>query len=141
MCKPTALRFLRLTFLHLLGSSGGKLRSILFIGLIGLSAERANAQTASVVGLGASTCPEFNEETKRNPQLERDYFAWAQGFMSGILIRMPAGVDEGLNLVPKQFPLTSQAEFLRRFCQENTAKRYSDGVIALYRVLRAPPPP
>jgi len=109
-------------------------------GSIALIAQLANAQTASIVGLGASKCPEFNEEIERNPQLQRDYFAWAQGFMSGILIRMPAGVDEGLNLVPKEFPLTSQTEFLRRFCQENTAKDYSDGVIALYKLLREPTP-
>src|SRR5215203_3065229 len=101
----------------------------------------ASAQTASVVGLGASTCRQFNEEVRQKPQLERDYFAWAQGFMSGILIRMPPGIDEGLNLAPKHFPLVSQVDFLRRFCEEGSAKDYSDAVIALYRALRAGPPP
>jgi hypothetical protein len=57
-------------------------------------------KTRIVVGLGATTCQQFNEEVKSNPLVRRDYLAWAQGFMSGILLGRPAGVDEGLDLNP-----------------------------------------
>ncbi|HKH00929.1 MAG TPA: hypothetical protein VKB08_09445 [Bradyrhizobium sp.] len=99
----------------------------------------AEAQTANVVGLGAIKCSEFSAEIRSSTELEREYFAWAQGFMSGILIRSPAGVDEGLELNPPAFPLLKQADFVRQFCQDNPSKSYNDGVVALYRILRNVP--
>lgn len=96
----------------------------------------AFAQTAHIVGLGAATCSDFNRDVQRNFHIQRDYFAWAQGFMSGVLMRAPPGKDEGLELNPPDFSLQKQAEFLRNFCARNLDKDYSDGVIELYRVLR-----
>src|SRR5215216_5774855 len=77
------------------------------------------AQTVNIVGIGAATCARFKEEITQNPSAERDYLAWAQGFMSGALMRAPQGVDEDLNLLPPSFPLQQQANFLRAFCSEN----------------------
>jgi hypothetical protein len=94
------------------------------------------AQTANIVGLGATMCKDVNREIHRNFHIQRDYFAWAQGFMSGILLRALPGTDERLELNPPQFSLQKQAEFLRSFCEKNPDKDYSDGVIELYRVLR-----
>ena len=94
------------------------------------------AQTANIVGLGAATCKNFISDVEQNARVQRDYFAWAQGFMSGILMRAPPGVDEGLELNPSAFPLLRQIEFLRSFCARNPDKDYSDGVIELYRALR-----
>ena len=51
----------------------------------------AQAQMVKVVGIGASSCAQFNEEVAGSPSAERDYFAWAQGFMSGVLLRAPTG--------------------------------------------------
>jgi hypothetical protein len=97
----------------------------------------AIAQTANIVGLGAATCKEFTGDVERNFQIQRDYFAWAQGYMSGILMRAPAGQDEGLELNPPRFSLSMQVEFLRSFCDKNPEKDYSDGVAELYRRLRS----
>jgi len=94
------------------------------------------AQTANIVGLGATTCKNFISDVEQNARVQRDYFAWAQGFMSGVLMRAPPGVDEGLELNPPAFPLLRQIEFLRSFCARNPDKDYSDGVIELYRALR-----
>jgi hypothetical protein len=55
----------------------------------------AEPQKARIVGLGAATCQQFNDDIKSNPAVRRDYLAWAQGFMSGILLGRPPGVDEG----------------------------------------------
>ena len=94
-----------------------------------LSTQHAQAQLAKVVGIGASACVRFNEEIVRNPNAERDYFAWAQGFMSGILIVGPKGVDEGLDLSPPSFTLNQQAAFLRSFCSSKPNQSFADGVL------------
>lgn len=104
-----------------------------------LSSGTAQAQSVRIVGIGAASCTRFLQEIDGKPQAEREYFAWAQGYMSGLLIRAPAGKDEDLDLMPPAFPLLKQAEFLRRFCSQNTDADFSDGVNTLYRTLRAPP--
>jgi hypothetical protein len=101
-----------------------------------LATDAAFTQTANIVGLGAATCGVFSSDVQQNFYIQRDYFAWAQGFMSGILMRAPAGNDEGLQLNPPEFSLQKQVEFLREFCAKNPDKDYSDGVEELYRALR-----
>ena len=68
--------------------------------------------------------------------MRRDYLAWAQGFMSGILLSRPPGTDEGLDLNPPSFNLLSQLGFLEDYCAGNASKDFADGVKALYRRLR-----
>jgi hypothetical protein len=93
-------------------------------------------QTRIVVGLGATTCQQFNDEVKSNPVVRRDYLAWAQGFMSGILLGRPAGVDEGLDLNPATFSLVDQLHFLEDHCAQHTSADFADAVEALYKRLR-----
>jgi hypothetical protein len=104
-----------------------------------LMAMGVHAQTVNIVGIGAASCAHFNEEIARNPRAERDYLAWAQGFMSGALLRAPKGVDEDLDLLPPAFPLDKQAAFLRAFCAERATQDYSDAVHALYQRLKGAP--
>lgn len=100
----------------------------------------AQAKSVKIVGVAATTCTAFNEQVAREPVAERDYVAWAQGFMSGLIIRAPAGIDEDLDLLPPTFPLSRQTEFLRAYCRDNPDRDYTDGVLDLYRLLRKPPP-
>ena len=72
----------------------------IFILIFCASCTAASAQMVKIVGIGAASCAHFNEEIARDPRSERDYFAWAQGFMSGVLAQAPLGVDEGLDLDP-----------------------------------------
>jgi len=97
---------------------------------------RAQAPKATIVGPGAATCQRFNDDIKSNPLLRRDYLAWAQGFMSGILSSRPPGVDEGLDLVPVMFDVRRQLQFLEDYCTRNASKDFSDAVEALYTRLR-----
>ena len=99
-------------------------------------ASPSQAQTAKIVGIGASSCLVFDREIGVSPAIERDYVAWAQGFMSGALFRAPAGIDEGLDLAPPSFPLQEQAAFLRAFCGRYPEKDFMDAVRALYHRLR-----
>lgn len=102
-----------------------------------MAATSAQAQsTAKIVGIGAQTCAAFNKELISNQEAEYYYFAWAQGFMSGALIRAPAGYDEGLDLTPPSVPLQTQVKLLRTFCANNPDSDYMDAVRALYRRLR-----
>jgi hypothetical protein len=63
-----------------------------------VAAEEQEARTARIVGLGAATCRKFTADAATDPQVRRDYLAWAQGFMSGIILSRPPGVDVGLDL-------------------------------------------
>jgi len=49
------------------------------------------AQMAQIVGLGAATCKQFTADIESEPLIQRDYLAWAQGFVSGIILGRPAG--------------------------------------------------
>lgn len=97
----------------------------------------AGGQYVKIVGIGASGCATFNHDTAQDLMTERNYLAWAQGFMSATLLSAPRGKDEGLDLTPETFRLQRQADFLREFCRQNPDLSYSEGVITLYRALRA----
>jgi hypothetical protein len=104
--------------------------------MTGVSELRAETPKANIVGLGAATCQQFNDDVRSNPPVRRDYLAWAQGFMSGILSSRPPGVDEGLDLNPPTFGLISQLRFLEDNCAKNALLNFSDAVEALYKRLR-----
>ena len=94
------------------------------------------AQGVKIVGIGSGSCKQFLEEINGNRDVERNYFAWAQGYMNGILLRAPAGVDEDLDLTPPTFPIAKQAQYLRMFCANQMDKDFADGVQELYKALR-----
>jgi hypothetical protein len=106
---------------------------------LALVANSTIAQTINVVGVGATSCTQFIEEIGRKPATELTYLAWAQGFLSGALLRAPKGVDEDLDLLPPSFPIEKQAQFLRTFCTGNPTQDYMDGVHALYQRLKGSP--
>lgn len=84
------------------------------------------AQTAKIVGTGAATCATFLTDIVRNPIFEREYFSWAQGYMSGMLMRAPSGKDEDLDLTPKEFPVKVQVEVFRNYCMAHPQESYSN---------------
>lgn len=111
------------------------LRACYALAVLLTSASGAWAQQASVkvVGIGSGSCREFLQEVRGNPATERDYIGWAQGYMSGLLIRAPAWVDENLDLLPPTFPLQKQGDFLHAFCSRAGDAAFTDAVQGLYR--------
>lgn len=107
------------------------------LGTLGVPAH-AGAPTAKIVGIGAVPCDFFTQEITSDPARLRDYVAWAQGFMSGALIRAPEGEDLSIDLLPPTFPLQRQAAFLKDFCANRGDRAFTDAVIELYRTLRDP---
>jgi hypothetical protein len=101
-----------------------------------VAAEERDARTAQIVGLGAATCRQFTADVAADPQVRRDYLAWAQGFMSGIISSRPSGVDAGLALNPPTFGLMAQLRFLQEHCARNETVDFSTAVEALYKRLR-----
>jgi hypothetical protein len=115
---------------------------VLSIALCAVSAPTvAAAQPArtKIVGVGAATCIEFIADIDKNPPMQRDYLAWAQGFMSAILLSRPTGVDQGLDLNPPNFGLLKQLGFLRQYCLESRSADFADAAVALYKALRGQP--
>lgn len=104
--------------------------------MIAFFARECAAQSIKIVGLGAIDCGQFIKETDQTPMLQRNYLAWAQGYMSGILMGRPAGVDEKLDLVPSSFPLLKQLDFLRAYCTQQPMANFADAVEGLYKRLR-----
>lgn len=100
-------------------------------------AAQAQPETAKIVGLGATRCSQFSADVRADPAIRRDYLAWAQGYMSGILVGRPPGTDTGLDLNPSTFGLLDQLKFLEDFCARTPGQDFSDGVEALYKRLRA----
>lgn len=96
----------------------------------------AQPATAKIVGVGATSCVKFIANINENPSTQRDYLAWAQGFMSATLLSRPTGVDVGLDLNPPNFGLIKQLEFLRQHCLTNRSHHFSDAVVELYKLLR-----
>ena len=112
------------------------MRLLLATAVITLAVQTASAQHVKIVGIGASSCAQFKDEVTRTPRIERDYLAWAQGFMSAVILNAPKGRDESLDLAPETFPLREQAAFLAIYCSQNPDRNYGDAVIELYLKLR-----
>lgn len=101
-----------------------------------VAAEEQDARIAQIVGLGAATCRQFTADAAGDPQARKDYLAWAQGFMSGIILNRPPGADVGLDLNPPTFGLMAQLQFLEEHCARNETADFSTAVQALYKRLR-----
>jgi hypothetical protein len=113
-------------------------RAGLLVACVGLSTTATQAQSSriKIVGLGAATCAQFITDVETNPAIQRDYLAWAQGYMSGIIVSQPPGVDETLDLSPLEWPLMRQLEFLRARCATRQVDDFADAAEDLYRQLR-----
>lgn len=96
----------------------------------------AGEETVVIIGIGSGTCASFLEDIETRPQAQGEYFSWAQGYMSGLLIRAPIG--ETVDLNPPLLPLAKQAIFLHMFCTQKSHARFADGVEFLYKLLRQP---
>jgi hypothetical protein len=111
--------------------------AILAAGLVnGLLVGAACAELAKIVGPGAVKCADFSSQALKKPDSQREYLAWAMGLMSGLILRAPPGVDEGIDLMPASMPPVKQLEFLRAYCEQKPDEDFTDAVLALYRLLR-----
>jgi hypothetical protein len=90
---------------------------------------------ASGAGPGASSCLKFALDHTRDPPTEEQYFIWAQGYMSAVVMMAPGGIDAGLDLLPASYPKESQMVWIRSVCAQDPLRSYSYAVQILYRHL------
>lgn len=112
-----------------------RLASCCFLLFVGPAVAEPQA-LVKIVGPGATTCGEFVQQAKSDPPSQRLYLAWLQGYLSGLVIGRPAGVDEGIDLNPKEFPLRQQLAFIRDFCLSSPNAAFADAVEALFGKLK-----
>lgn len=112
------------------------MRVISAVALLLSAAVSANAGQSELMGAGTSTCRQFTTLLRRYPrQVEIHYFAWAQGFMSGINL---SGMLQGES--PHDFesiPVRRQRKMVRNYCKEHPRAKYMEGVAYLYSQLSA----
>src|SRR5215217_9717284 len=78
----------------------------------------------SGAGLGASSCLRFALDYTRMPRSEEQYFVWAQGYMSAIMMMAPGGIDDDLNLLPASYPKATQMAWIRGVCAQDPQRSY-----------------
>ena len=104
--------------------------------IVAVEATAQNGAPVKIVGIGATSCVRFTIDSAANADAEKHNLAWMQGYMSGIMMGRPAGVDEAIDLTPYTFPLVAQAEFMRAFCAKQPKSDFADGVERLYVLLK-----
>jgi hypothetical protein len=110
--------------------------SIASLGILLTLQSLARAEPVRIVGLGAASCNRFISDVAKDPAMISQYYSWAQGYLSAILLTRPAGVDTNLNLNPQSFGPEQQVEYLSNFCVKQKDKEFPDGVQELYKLLR-----
>ena len=93
------------------------------------------SHAVSGAGLGASSCLKFALDYTRSPPSEKQYFIWAQGYMSAIMMMAPSGIDDALNLLPASYPKESQMAWIRSICAQDPQRSYGHAIRVLYRHL------
>lgn len=96
--------------------------------------QKAAAETAVLIGYGASSCAEFAKNYQESPgEAESLYTGWAQGFMSGLNAGATAikGSTRDLNAKSVKW----QESFLRNYCDEHPLSNYYNAVMKLYTTL------
>jgi hypothetical protein len=97
----------------------------------------AHAEPSFYMGAGLLPCARFNQQlhaTKlKATATENYYFAWAQGYMSGLNETLEATIGRyrDLNSVSTDY----QKQNLRTFCAKNPASMYREGIGALLNAM------
>ena len=87
-------------------------------------------------GAGALSCGEFAQHYRSAPDFSEGlYFAWAQGFMSGLNVNFIRQFNQYKDLSAKT--LDQEQRYLRKYCDEHPLGNVIDGVIELYGTLPA----
>jgi hypothetical protein len=120
--------YTKLSLISLSATRRTTMRSIIAHCMI-LTPGVANAQSFAS-GAGAATCAQFAQDYKQDVELERNYFNWAQGFMSGINWKE----DTFYHNLDAQ-TIEDQKAFLRRYCDAHPLEQYILAVQAFYDTL------
>jgi hypothetical protein len=86
----------------------------------------AQAVEMGTMGPGSSTCAEFADKMRNNPEIVEPYFfTWAQGYMSGLNGSLP--LTKQRDLAAKS--IDEEQSFIREFCDQRPLVRYMRAVL------------
>ncbi|MCG8354206.1 MAG: hypothetical protein MI920_01420 [Kiloniellales bacterium] len=111
------------------------LRAFLFLALL-LWSGPVLGQSA-ISGPGANSCAVFLQFQEQDAQARQLlFFAWAQGFMSGMNAIAIKIKGEVIDLQPEGYGQERQLTFLRTFCEFHPNRSYAEAVFELLTELR-----
>jgi hypothetical protein len=110
-------------------------RFSVFILIIGLSSSAfAGEPPGQGYGVGMDSCSTFAAAYKRQPKFSEDlYFAWAEGFLSGLNLEATADYLPARNLASIQ--ADSAKVEIRSYCDRHPREPYFGAVVAIYNSL------
>ena len=83
-----------------------------------------------IQGVGAASCAQFAEMYQASPDtIEREFFHWAQGLMSGLNLQAEADGKPRRDLAGD---VSIQKRTIRDYCANNPLKIYMNAVISLF---------
>ncbi len=86
-------------------------------------------------GPGLASCRQAAHLEHENPAMADGFFAWAEGFMSGLNDKYIAA-NAAADLLPPNRSQDDQKAFLAKFCAAHPDEPYMQGVWALYLQMR-----
>ena len=108
------------------------------LSLIGIE-EGAAQSTITMSGAGMSTCAEFARYYRKDPDLfESYYFAWAQGYMTGLNVAMLVAKKPMQDV--EAWPVSKQRLHIRTFCDQRPLATFVEAAKSLFEALPKRPP-
>jgi hypothetical protein len=97
-------------------------------------------EKAATKGVGAQSCAQFGKDRQKSPERwELLYFAWAEGYMSGLntALIFQYGTDKNdMSTDLGKWSVDKQEVSIRSYCAEHPLKDYREAVEALFSDMR-----
>lgn len=112
------------------------MRALFFPILLALSLPAA-AEDAASIGPGNLSCAEFARMYANDPeQTEMVFYAWAEGYMTGLNMALLKITGDSQNLTGKS-GISGQKQEIRQFCNSQPLANYQQAVNSIYDALPA----
>jgi hypothetical protein len=102
------------------------------------AAEGDQGELSLIMGAGAIPCAEFGQRIRNSETIEATFFAWGQGYMSGMntMFNFAGSDTRDMNAIS----VTTQEDKVRDYCASHPLQSYANGVTELYLSLPTVPP-
>lgn len=115
---------------------GDRMRRLLLAMTMMLCVSDASAEqikTSREAGVGAIACSQFTADIARDPNMEKDYLSWAQGFMSSFNLLMLSEGSMSRDLSGTS--VDEQRSYIKQYCGTHPGEEYSVAVMKLLATL------